>query len=535
MKKVGIFLGYNPEQTLKNQGISRLLGFLLSGALNSTSIKVVLATPGWSRKDLAELLNDLRIKESEIEIISTNGQLNLLRLRRWGKGLKERKFLNLWNIFKAFFIKETDKPKKSWKSKIANFIAFFLSDTFLLKMLVFLILIVFLAILIGPFVLLYRIIKPIRTRLRKFLRFAFNILIAPSGIIKQIGITNAVWQVIRAKEMERLIKIINKHIDIDAWFIPCAFWPEIVEIKKRKVVCVPDIVFLEFPIKYANFYSEIVFNNMKQVIYSADSLITYSLHVKENHLEKGLSVDPKKITVINHGYVDLSIYLKDKFKDKGNIPMRHRALEIMREFQQKKYGNDFFLRTIDFNHFNYIFYSSQIRGHKNFINLVKAYEILVKKYNKNLKLVVTADYEAESNILDYIQKKQLHYDILSFHSVPSEVLAALNHLAVCSVTPTLFEGGFPFTFNEAYSVGTPSVISAIPVVLELVKDEELRNVMLFDPTDPEDIAQKVAWAVDNRQKLFDMEKHLFEQFRSRSWEIVAEEYFNVILGTEKVS
>jgi glycosyltransferase involved in cell wall biosynthesis len=107
------------------------------------------------------------------------------------------------------------------------------------------------------------------------------------------------------------------------------------------------------------------------------------------------------------------------------------------------------------------------------------------------------------------------------------VLASLYCLACLAVNPTLFEGGFPFTFTEAYSVGTPSLLSDIAMVRERLADREnetgrLQERMLFDPMNPLDLADKIRWAVANREELLALQQGLFETFPT--WEQVAKQY-----------
>src|SRR6185312_4934604 len=103
--------------------------------------------------------------------------------------------------------------------------------------------------------------------------------------------------------------------------------------------------------------------------------------------------------------------------------------------------------------------------HKNLLNLIKAFEIMLRAKFIKLKLIITANLGCIPEIYNYVQEKKLHYDIISLCDIPSNVLAALFCFAKCTVNPTLFEGGFPFTFSESYSVGTPSVMSRIPATL----------------------------------------------------------------------
>jgi glycosyltransferase involved in cell wall biosynthesis len=107
------------------------------------------------------------------------------------------------------------------------------------------------------------------------------------------------------------------------------------------------------------------------------------------------------------------------------------------------------------------------------------------------------------------------------------LVAAFNALAALSVNPSLFEGGFPFTFCEAYSVGTPSVTSDIPAVREMVIEPELRRRMLFDPYNINDMSNRILWALDNRCELLRMQADLFAAFPS--WETVASRYIDYIL------
>jgi len=113
------------------------------------------------------------------------------------------------------------------------------------------------------------------------------------------------------------------------------------------------------------------------------------------------------------------------------------------------------------------------------------------------------------------------------------VLASFYCLASLAVNPTLFEGGFPFTFTEAYSVGTPSLLSDISMVRERLADRDnetgrLLERMLFDPMNPLDLAEKIRWAVANRQELFALQRGLFEAFPT--WEEVAQRYSDSLRG-----
>jgi glycosyltransferase involved in cell wall biosynthesis len=122
----------------------------------------------------------------------------------------------------------------------------------------------------------------------------------------------------------------------------------------------------------------------------------------------------------------------------------------------------------------------------------------------------------------FITEYRLDAWVLFATGVSNQVLASLYCWASLAVNPTLFEGGFPFTFTEAYSVGTPSLLSNIAMVREKIVDSSLRDRMIFDPLNPQDLANKILWGIDHRAELFDSQRMLYEAFPT--WEMVAKSY-----------
>ena len=74
------------------------------------------------------------------------------------------------------------------------------------------------------------------------------------------------------------------------------------------------------------------------------------------------------------------------------------------------------------------------------------------------------------------------------------------------------------------AVGTPSVMSRIPAVLEMVRDPVLQDAMLFDPYDGESIGERVRWALANRSLLLEMQRPLYDEMARRDWRVAASEY-----------
>lgn len=508
MKKYGIFLGYAPEQSITNQGLGRLLAFIISGAIAENTL-ITLAYPKWYEKEFQELCKDHNIDRSKIQTITTDYVPIALRIRNFlfkKKNKKENKINLKKEIFSAIY-----KIFLLWAS-ISNPFYFLL----------FSIIILFSSFFLLPFGLLFfglKIVKKIINKVLLIFRLdsLFVVFSRPLKSFKNNLLAYDVYDAIKQKEFHRLIDKINKNKDIESWLIPTIFWPEIEYIKAKKVVVVPDIILYDFPINFGSIMFERVNNNLKKVIKSADSFITYSDYVKENHVLNKFDIGNKKVSVIHHGFIDLSEYLK-----------KQGSLEIIQKYQEKDLKNNPYLFNYDFENMKYIFYSSQIRPHKNFMNLLKTYKILLREKFINIKLVVTANLYADNESKLFIEQNRLQNDIISLYDVPSDVLAALNARAICSVNPTLFEGGFPFTFLEAYTVGTPSVMSNIPMTSELIENEELKKIMLFNPFSINDMVEKIEWGINNKDILFKAQNELYLKMKKRTWSSVAKDYIKAL-------
>ncbi|MFD2884495.1 glycosyltransferase [Pseudomonas lini] len=72
----------------------------------------------------------------------------------------------------------------------------------------------------------------------------------------------------------------------------------------------------------------------------------------------------------------------------------------------------------------------------------------------------------------FISEHGLQNDVLCLYGLSIQELAACYKLADLAVNPSLSEGGCPFTFTEALSVGTPVVMARIAVTEEILVDEK---------------------------------------------------------------
>jgi hypothetical protein len=251
--------------------------------------------------------------------------------------------------------------------------------------------------------------------------------------------------------------------------------------------------------------------------------------VKTAQISSKFAIDSGKISVVPHGHITLeeSLTILKPFSKMHPGEQQDLCLQIVHDYLCG-YIIDPYVRNFDFTGLRFIFYTSQIRPTKNICSLIRAFHKVLHENHEPIKLILTGTPSDIGSVPELITELGLKRDVLFLPRIPTRVMAALYHLSALAVNPTLFEGGFPFTFSEAYSVGTPSVMSRIPVVEEYINDPDLQTAMLFDPYNVDDIAERIYWGLQNRDELFDIQRSVYERLKSRSLDQVAREYADVI-------
>ncbi|GGG63337.1 glycosyltransferase [Paenibacillus radicis (ex Gao et al. 2016)] len=526
MSKLAIFLGFQPGVKLTNEGIGRLLAFILKEKVNESD-SVVLVSPAWLNDSIESLLDDNKISKDKFEILSTRKVPLGVKFKSWMENRKKQSRKKSWIMLRL----------EKMRSKVYKIIEERTSDYFSTPFGIWLFLKSFLYLISGlilaPFIIfctvLYLLIKTLKI-IKRVSNQTFIKLLVKSSILKRVKFISKngqhkIYQIVIDNELNRLVDIINNRQDIKATFIPSMIWPQIKRLKCKKILAAPDIVFYDFPTQFSG-VSEI-HSRIRQSVDSADHLISYSEFVKKQHLIEKCGVDEHKITVIKHANVDMSEHLKLKKSLEKYYSGSQNARQIVEKYIHSNYQPNHVLYNCNIENMDFIIFSSQCRPHKNIFNLIKAVNIINRKLYGNVKLIVTGDISGVNQIQSYIDENHMRNDVFMMYGLSSEVLSAFNKLAKCAVNPTLFEGGFPFTFSEAYSVGTPSIMSNIPVVNTEIDSLELKDLMLFDPYNPYSIAQKIVWAIENHQLLYEKQEKLFGNFGIRDWKVVVDEYNQV--------
>ena len=172
---------------------------------------------------------------------------------------------------------------------------------------------------------------------------------------------------------------------------------------------------------------------------------------------------------------------------------------------------------------------SQFRPSKNVLNLLTAYHHLLKERYVGHKLILTGNPWDMPGINEFIRDHNLANDVLCLPGLT--VPEGSRHATSWRIWPSTLsfsEGGGPFTFGEALSVGTPVVMARIAVTEEVITDPELQAMMLFDPYVWQDMADRIEWALENRDGLRAAQIDAYKVISLRTWDNVVADHIDIL-------
>lgn len=266
---------------------------------------------------------------------------------------------------------------------------------------------------------------------------------------------------------------------------------------KKVVTTLHDVGFRYFPELYTPL--ERIYHNwsMAFAVKHATKIIAISEATKKD-LIKFYNADPKKITVIYHGFD------KEKF-----TPAKGEASDEI-----KKLGD-------------YIYFIGRLEAKKNITTLVKAFGKL-RQQNKELttKLVLAGrpgylfeDIQDEINNLP----EEIRKDVIRPGYIADEIMADYLKFAKVFAFPSKFEG-FGMPLVEAMACGVPVVASNCTSIPEICGDAAL----LHKTEDSNELAEMLKKVLIQKELREDLIKKGFERVKIFDWEKSAKETFEVI-------
>src|SRR4051812_40126712 len=533
VKVFGIYLAYAPTVDLQYQGLGRYLAYFLKAAAKRSDVRFVVACPSWTKESLLKLCEVEGLAAGTFDIISLPDKPVLLRIYERHLQRRRRSFRpGLIATWTASIVSRSAQHRLSLERRFATARNF-------PDLLPWMIYLVVLAMLSAPVLLiaaisstLLRVFLAQRSRLPEWSAMArgltrFQTLATQP---KEEALVLRLYQFMAQHETDALTAKINRLTHVKAWYSPTAFWPSFNNIKAPRVMCVPDVVLKDFPVGFSQLGGDRFLENFRMVekaIEGSDRFITYSNDVKWNTLVDQYGINPDCVDVVPHAVNDLHAWVDvTGFPDNEATGRRYAEAQFgtaLRKATNIEYAASFANLSARF-----LFYPSQFRPSKNVLSLLRAYYHLLKVRYIGHKLILTGNPADMPEIDEFIRDHNLANDVLCLPGLTVPELAACYKLADLAINPSLSEGGCPFTFSEALSVGTPVVMARIPVTEEVITDPELRAMMLFDPYAWQDMAERVEWAIQNRDKLRAIQMDAFTAISMRSWDDVVNDTVRIL-------
>ncbi|PIS32359.1 hypothetical protein COT40_00450 [Candidatus Peregrinibacteria bacterium CG08_land_8_20_14_0_20_41_10] len=230
----------------------------------------------------------------------------------------------------------------------------------------------------------------------------------------------------------------------------------------------------------------------------AKQLIAVSQFTK-NDLIRHFQVPSLKIRVIYEG-------VADEFK-----PIRQKTLlaKTLKTFKLKP---------------GFLLYTGAHRYHKNLTNLILAFEKLTKTKDFSADLVITGKPDPLYPEPEQLAKTlRLQKRVRFLGAVSEKDLINLYNLASLYVFPSLYEG-FGLPLLEAMACGTPVVCSNASSLPEVAGRDA---ALLFDPTNPQEIAQKILVLYQDPALQKKLIRSGFKRLKQFSWEKMARETLGI--------
>lgn len=530
----GVWLELPPDAPLAGQGIVRLLSMLLRTVQARSDVKIVIALPGWTAAPLRQVLALEGVDITAVEFLVSRKKLPvLLRLRRFLRARRHRPSRDRRSLGRRVArriwgwrpVRRLARPLLATGSPIvASVVA---AAAGLGGMLI---------LLFGlPVALMWRLLRDqrlVRAVRGRVVDTASDRATAPAALPATVaGLITVAGREVVLFELERLCRKARRRRDIRAWLVPLPGSAHAAELRAPLVVAVPDLVYVDFPTLYPKAAVDVLDARVRAVAERAAAVVSYCEHVRSSHVVRHLGVAAERAHVIvnapmNAGREMGAASEEDRRAAAAAILAEH--FRGRREPQGAFPPGGAYLVDFPFAEIDFIFASSQVRPHKNYVNLIRAFTLLLRRKRMPIKLFFTGRWEDDcTGMRELVASQRLWLDVVSVPDLPPEVHAAFYRLAAVTVVPTLFEGGIPFPFTESMSVGTPVVMSSIPVTRERIA-ADLAALMLFDPYDPTDMAEKIAWALDHRQALAERQQELYATLCRRTWDDVAREYLALL-------
>lgn len=286
----------------------------------------------------------------------------------------------------------------------------------------------------------------------------------------------------------------------DKLFLPIQAAPVVLPRALEVTATIHDVAFRRFPETFPS-ADRLKLNFMLEAaVRRADKLIAVSFSTKRDLLEFFPTLPEDRVRVIHHGFDG------DFFGTR--IPTDDLTAQ---------------LKSFNLQANQYILYVGALQPRKNLIRLMKAFEVLKKRFPE-AKLVLAGEAAwMASGILKQWEQTPSRDDIVLPGRLSFEEVRVLYQGARLFAFPSLYEG-FGLPILEAFASGVPVLTADNSSLREVAGD----GALYCQAEEVEDIAQKLEQLWGDETLRRDLIAKSQEQIKQFSWDMCARETFEYI-------
>mgnify|MGYP000303149073 CR=1 FL=1 len=272
---------------------------------------------------------------------------------------------------------------------------------------------------------------------------------------------------------------------------PWSYWYESLKID---LLHVPYQTFSSYctSYRYSLSYPFVVTMHDLQELHYPHFFTPYQRAFRAKYFWKNIEYSSGIVVSFSHVKNDIMKYFKipNHKIDICPLPFKSISLTAPCSTEQKKYDQKYNSEQ------GFLLYPAQTWEHKNHLSLIKSLEIILKKYNKSIKLICTGRKNSDffPKVNSYLINSCVSNQVYFSDIIPEEELYWLYKNCTLVVIPTLYEAG-SFPLLEAMFLGVPVICSSVTSLPETIKDKRF----IFDPLDIEGIADLIYKMITNQQ------------------------------------
>jgi glycosyltransferase involved in cell wall biosynthesis len=176
---------------------------------------------------------------------------------------------------------------------------------------------------------------------------------------------------------------------------------------------------------------------------------------------------------------------------------------------------------------DYCLFLGRLSSEKGVLNLIDAFKILLSIIRVNISLKIIGDGPLRSVLEKTVKDHPItNIEILGkkSHAESMEILKKAKFVVI----PSIWFEMFPMVLVEAFAHGKPVIASRVQNHSELIQDK--KTGVLFNPADPEDLAVKMKWMIENEDARLEIGKNARKEFEEK---YTAEKNFEILMNIYK--